>query len=150
MERPEQFTSKDDKRIRMLVKKYGTSCWKKIAEKMDNRFSIPRLQFRYYNLIRTKATNKEPWYEEDYDELARLVKIYGTKWTYLAQTYYPNRVPYFLKNRYKTYTRRKEIEAQEKAHEERVNRMIEEYQLNEMAKIFPDSLVQEYYDIYGI
>ena len=148
MEPPARFKPNDDRRIARLVKKYGTRSWQKIAEKMGNRFSVPRLQFRYYNMIRIKAKKDVPWTAEDDKRLANLVLIYGTRWTLFTQNYFPDRAPYFLKNKYRTYTRRKEIEAQNKAAEERMKRLIEEYQEELMRFIFPDSLVQEYYDIY--
>ena len=136
------FTKKDDKQILKLVKKLGR-CWTLIAGEMGNRFTAGRIQFRYDNYLIPRRGLDEPWYDEDMERLVDLVKKNGNKWTWFAQSFFPNRSPNFLKSKYKTYLTNKKTEAVWNAEQEHWKKLYQETQEKLMNEVFPDPPMEE-------
>ena len=131
------FTKEDDKKIKKLVKKIGR-CWVLIAKELGNRFSAGRIEFRYDNYLRQKKAVDIPWYDEDAERLAELVKEYGKKWTWFTQTFFTNRSPSFLRSKYNTYQNNKKKDAEWKAEQDRWREIFRESQEKVMEEVFPD------------
>ena len=128
------FTEKDDAEILRLFKIYRCG-WTKIAEEMGEKFPPAKIQHRYYNTLRPQQTELTDWTEEDTERLADIVKDYGTRWVWISETFFNNRAPNYLKNKYNNYKRKKTKEDILGAAQQLLNSLLDHPNLNDYIDI---------------
>lgn len=97
-----KFTEEEDRRLHVLVEKYGTSNWRQIAAEMNGRTNRQcRERWKYYLAF---PTNQDMWSPEEDELLIAKVQEYGKKWSKIA-SFFVSRTDINLKNRYKKIIR---------------------------------------------
>ena len=96
-------TEEEDKKLLELVRLVGERSWNYVSLYFNNR--TPRWCKERYDNILNPMINRNPWLKSEDDLLLSLVHSIGTKWTTIS-SYFNNRTPLSLKNRYKTLTNR--------------------------------------------
>ncbi|OHS94944.1 Myb-like DNA-binding domain containing protein [Tritrichomonas foetus] len=108
------FSPDEDERLKKLVKKFGEN-WEKVASKMKNR-TIRQCRERYLNTLSDKII-KSNWTKEE-DELILLkYQEIGSKWKTM-ELFFPGRVQYDIRNRYKSLMLMQNSKVPEKESEE--------------------------------
>ncbi|MDR0445403.1 MAG: hypothetical protein LBG98_03965 [Puniceicoccales bacterium] len=92
------FTPREDAALRALVEKYEPCNWKIIASQMPNR-DAKQCRDRWLNYLRP-GINRDLFSPEEDELLISLFKEYGSKWSFFAKEYFPNRTDMDLKNRH--------------------------------------------------
>jgi len=105
-----QWTTEDDYYLRECVERYRND-WKKVFKEFKKRYKYVTIAFlkAKYKTIKTNPFELRVRFTHDEDLLiARLVNSLGKKWDLMA-TYFPNRTPIMIKNRYYSYIKKRNI-----------------------------------------
>lgn len=79
------WTPEEDERLRNAVKIFKGKCWKKIAERFDDRSEVQCLH-RWQKVLNPELI-KGPWTPEEDEKIIELVSKYGpTKWSMIAKS----------------------------------------------------------------
>lgn len=77
------FTKKNDQKLIAIVNQFGTSDWKKVAEKMPT-FTARQCKDRY-NIYLKEVNRQEPWTSEEDNLLIQLQAEFGSHWTHISK-----------------------------------------------------------------
>lgn len=97
------FSKNEDQTLYVLVEKFGED-WNKIASMMGQRTPRQcRERFRHYL---SPNLNNGAWTQSEDELLLNLVKMLGTHWTQISQSF-PGRTDFNVKNRWLVLIRKK-------------------------------------------
>ena len=99
-----KFTQDEDRRLSDLVKEFGSSHWKIVADQMPGK-SARQVRERWNNYLAPFIDHSSFSKEEDMLLLQKVQEL-GKKWAALL-SYFPGRTSVMIKNRYATLLRRK-------------------------------------------
>lgn len=99
----DKFKPEEDEILRSLVLEFGPGNWNLIASKMPGR--VPRQCRERWNNYANPELHKEPWTEAEDQLLEQKYSEYGSRWK-LISSFFPNRGPNNVKNRWLTKERR--------------------------------------------
>ena len=91
-----RFTPKEDKKLKSLVKKYGTNDWSSIAQNLPQR-TARQCRDRWNHYINPQ-TNTSEWHESEDEIIINSLKKYGKQWTLIA-SFLPGRTSVAVRNR---------------------------------------------------
>ena len=92
-----KFTTKEDERLKKLVKEYGTSAWDEISMRMNGR--NPRQCHDRWIYYLSPTINNSPWTKEEDDRLIKLCRDLNWKWVKVAK-HFKGRHDTQIKNRW--------------------------------------------------
>ena len=96
-----KFTPEEDERLTLIVKQFGESNWKMIAEQMGTR-NCRQCRERWKNYLSPNVC-KDPWTPQEDTLLQEKYKEYGSQWSLIAK-FFPSRTDVNLKNRWVVLT----------------------------------------------
>jgi len=79
-----KWTEEDDRKLIELKSENPDMCWKDISSKMGSMNS-KQCRDRWINHLDPNLQNEAPWNYNEEHELLELVKVYGKKWSHIAQ-----------------------------------------------------------------
>ena len=91
-----KFSTSEDQYLMQLVEVYGTKNWQFISQMMGNR-SQRQCRDRWNHYL-SPMTNVQPWTPDEDNLLIEKVKIFGNKWSKIAQ-FLPGRTGISIRNR---------------------------------------------------
>ena len=92
-----KFTPQEDDTIIRIVNDFGAHSWRLIAANLPGR-TARQIRERYVNYLAPNVC-KEPWTEEEDQQLREKVAEHGRKWSQIAK-YFENRTDVTIKNRW--------------------------------------------------
>ena len=96
-----KFTPEEDERLSMLVKQFGETNWRKIADAMVTR-NYRQCRERWKNYLAPNVC-RDPWTAEEDRLLQDKYQELGSRWSLIAK-FFPNRTDVSLKNRWVVLT----------------------------------------------
>ena len=98
-----KFTPEEDERLSRLVRQFGETSWKRIADAMGTR-NYRQCRERWKNYLAPNVS-RDPWTAEEDRLLQDKFQELGSRWSVIAK-FFPNRTDVSLKNRWVVLTSR--------------------------------------------